>query len=101
MKAFSELGVKSKNLTGDKIEIVDIIDKEITVLDYRVKDSKYSRDGMCLTLQIQYNGETRVIFSGSGVLLEDIEKLPKEAFPFTTTIKKIAFKERQFFLKFT
>lgn len=101
MKAFSELGVKSKNLTGDKIEIVDILDKQITVLDYRVKDSKYSRDGMCTTLQIEFEGQKRVIFTGSGVLLADIENLPKKAFPFTTTIVKIPFKERQFFLKFT
>lgn len=101
MKAFSELGVRSKNLTGDKIEMVDVLDKEIIVIDYRSGDSKYSRDGTLLTLQIKYNDETRVIFTGSGVLLEDIKKLPIEAFPFTTTIIKIPINERKFFLKFT
>jgi hypothetical protein len=96
------LGIRSKNLTGDKIDIVDVIDKEITVIDYRVKDSKYSRDGFCTTLQIKFNGEIRVIFTGSGVLRQDIEALPREAFPFTTTIIKIPFKDnKQFFLKFT
>ncbi len=95
------MGVKSKNLTGDKIEIVEVIDKPITVLDYRVKESKYSRDGMCLSLQINYDGATRVIFSGSGVLLEDIEKVEKGDFPFETTIIKIPIDDRKFFLKFT
>lgn len=101
MKTFSELGVKSKNLTGDKIEIVDVLDKQITVLDYRAGGSKYSRDGILLTLQIKYNDETRVIFTGSGVLLEDIKLLPPESFPFTTTIIKIPINDRKFFLKFT
>lgn len=100
MKAFSELGIRSKNLTGEKLEITEIINKNITVLDYRAGDSKYSRDGTCLTLQIEYEGEKRVIFTGSRVLLEDIQK-PEVTFPFTTTIIKVPFKERQFFLKFT
>lgn len=101
MRAFSELGVRSKNLTGDKIEIVDVLDKQITVLDYRSGDSKYSRDGILLTLQIKFEEETRIIFTGSGVLLDDIKKLPLEAFPFTTTIIKIPINEKKFFLKFT
>lgn len=101
MKAFNELGVKSKNLTGDKIEIVEVLDKQIEVLDYRVKESKYSREGMCLTLQIRYQGKIWVIFTGSKVLLEEIESLKGEWEAFTTTIIKVPFKEKQFFLKFT
>jgi hypothetical protein len=100
-KSFSQLGVKSKNLTGDKIEVPNVIDKLITVLDYRIKDSKFGRHGMCLHMQMIIEGETRVMFSGSGVLMEDIEKVPKEDFPFTTTIIKIPINTKEFFLKFT
>jgi hypothetical protein len=92
--------VKSKNLTGDKIEIVDVLDKKIEILDYRVKESKYSRDGMCLTLQIKFEGKIWVVFTGSKVLLEEIQSLTVWE-KFTTTIIKVPFKEKQFFLKFT
>lgn len=101
MNTFSQLGVQSKNLTGVKIEIEKVLDKIITVFDFRVNGSKFSRDGMCLSIQIEYENDKRVIFTGSAVLLEDIEKIPKEGFPFTTTIVRIPFKEKQFFYKFT
>jgi len=97
----SSLGVKSKNLTGDKITIEEILDKSVMILDYRTGDSKFSRDGTCLTLQIEYEGKVRVIFTGSGVLKEDLETLSKDDFPFTSTIIKVPFKDKQFFFKFT
>lgn len=101
-KAFSQLGVRSKNLTGVKIGIEEVIDQEITVLDYRVTESKFSRHGDCLHLQIEYKNELRVIFTGSGVLKEDIQKVDKADFPFTTRITKINFKTgKEWFLKFT
>lgn len=101
MNTLKQLGIKSKNLTGDKIDITSVLDKEITVIDYRTKDSKYSRDGTCLTLQILFEGNTHVIFSGSAVLLGDLEKVPISDFPFTTTIIKVVIDNKKFFLKFT
>lgn len=101
MKTFQSLNIKSKNLIGEKIEIVNILDKQITVTDYRVKESKYSRDGMCMTMQIIHDGVTHVIFTGSDVLRQDIEQVPKDNFPFTTTIIKVDIDQRKFFLKFT
>ncbi|QTE37511.2 hypothetical protein J3L18_00135 [Mucilaginibacter gossypii] len=100
IKTFSSLGVRSKNLTGEKITIEEILDKPVTVLDYRVGDSKFNRNEY-LTLQILYEEKTRVLFTGSGVLKEDLEKLSKEDFPFISTIVKIPFNEKQFFFKFT
>src|SRR4051812_13907796 len=43
MKSFSDLNVKSKTLTGEKITMAEILDKPITVLDYRIEDSKYGK----------------------------------------------------------
>lgn len=91
MITFSELGVKAKTLSGDKINISEIFDKEIIVKDYRVVESNYNKkneDKMCLHLQIEFEGKTRVLFPGSEVLIDQIEKVPKEAFPFKTTIIK-------------
>lgn len=100
-RTYSQLNIRSKNLTGVKIELEQLIDKKITIIDYRTNDSKFSREGICLTIQIEYEGEKRVIFTGSGVLREDIEKTNREDFPFTTTIIKVPFKDKQFFFKFT
>lgn len=91
MNKFSELGVASRTLTGDKINIADIFDKEIIVTDFRVIESKFNKkneDKMCLHLQIEYEGKQRVLFPGSEVLIDQITKVPKEKFPFTTVIKK-------------
>lgn len=87
-------------MTGAKIEIEKVLDKSVTVLDYRIGDSKFNRNEY-LTLQILFEGETRIIFTGSGVLKEDLEKLKRDDFPFQTTIVRIQFNEKQFFFKFT
>lgn len=94
------MGVRSKTMTGAKIEIEKVLDKSVTVLDYRIGDSKFNRNEY-LTLQILFEGETRIIFTGSGVLKEDLEKLKRDDFPFQTTIVRIQFNEKQFFFKFT
>lgn len=44
--------------------------------------------GKCLLMQIEHDGQHRVIFTGSDVLIEQMEKYGAEV-PFATTIKKI------------
>jgi hypothetical protein len=64
---------------------------DIVVHDYIVGPSKFSDkgNGKCLQLQLEVSGEMRVLFSGSGVLMDTIERVPKEDFPFSTTIEEI------------
>ena len=91
MKKFSDFGVQPSMpiLQGDKIKIERILNREIIVHGFQLKDSKYDRgNGKCLYIQIELDGEKRVVFSGSGVLMDTINKIPKEGFPFTTTIIK-------------
>ena len=93
MKSFKELGISPERpaMTGDKIDIDRIFNREIEVHSYYIKDSKYEKgrgNGKCLYLQISVANEKRVVFSGSGVLMELIEKIPKQEFPFKTTIIK-------------
>jgi hypothetical protein len=102
MNTYSELAIRSKNLEGKKIEIESILDQEIIVRDYRINNSKYGKEGSKrLDLQIEYQGETRLIFTGSGVLMEDIAKIPVEGFPFRCRIIKVAFGARNHYYKFT
>lgn len=78
---------KETILDGDKIRIDDIINEEITILNYSIKTSKL-KDGKYLTLQINKNDKKYVIFTGSHVLMDQIEKYKNEI-PFLTTIRKI------------
>jgi hypothetical protein len=91
MDKFSDLGIKPsiKGLIGDKIKIDRILNREVVVNDYRIKDSKYTDgNGKCLYLQISIGDMNHVVFTGATVLMETIQKVPKEKFPFTTTIIK-------------
>lgn len=91
MKKFSDLGVKPsvKKFTGNKIEISEVLGKEIIVEDFKIEDSKIfktkGRD-KCLHLQIRLNGEPRVIFTSGSMLMDVITKIDELSFPFQTTI---------------
>lgn len=89
MITFNELGIKPKNLSGDKISITEILDIPISVHDFRIEDSKYGkRDAKCLYLQIEHEGSKRILFTGSNVLIDIINQIPQTSFPFKTTIVK-------------
>lgn len=91
MKQFKDFGIKPslQSLTGDKIKIERILNRTITVTDYRIEDSKYNNgNAKCLYMQIEVDNTKRVVFSGSKVLIELIEQVPKNEFPFITIIVK-------------
>ena len=86
MKKFGDFA-EENILDGDKIRIDDVINEEITILNFRVKESKL-KDGDYLTLQISKDNKKHVIFTGSHVLIDQIKKY-KDEIPFLTTIRKI------------
>lgn len=91
MKKFSDLGIKSEvGMTGSKITIARILNREITVVSYRIEDSKFpkNKSGKCLFLQIEVDNEKRVVFTGSDVLLSQIKQVNPEDLPFVATIIK-------------
>lgn len=68
-----------------------IIDREIIVHAFRITEStveefKKKGNGSCLHLQIEFNEEMRIVFTSSVGLIDAIEQIPKDGFPFTTTI---------------
>ncbi len=93
MRKFSELNItiENKSFTGEKIAIKKILNKEISVVAYKIGGSKYTDKGTgkCLHLQITLNGDKRVVFTGSSTLMQQIEKVPADAFPFVTTIIEV------------
>ena len=89
MKKFSDFA-NEKILDGDKIKIDGVLNKEIKVIGYSIKNSKYSKNksGEYLTLQIEMDNEKYIIFTGSDVLIDQLKKYCNEI-PFLTTVRKI------------
>lgn len=90
MKRFSDFAKDDAGLDGDKLRIDDALNIELLVTGYRLTPSKYEKNksGKCLTLQVEIEGRRRVIFTGSDVLVSQLEKYGDEI-PFNATIKKI------------
>ncbi|MGK0175656.1 MAG: hypothetical protein ACI9AT_002043 [Ulvibacter sp.] len=88
MNSFKDFDIKpeTNSFVGDKISLKRIFNSEIKVIDYKIQDSIKKESSKYLTIQVEFNNEKRVIFTGSSVLMQQIEKVPKEGFPFTTKI---------------
>ncbi len=89
MKKFSDFATEEVLLIGDKVKIEDILGKEIIITGYRIRESKFNdRDhGKCITIQFTVDGIQKILFTGSEVLMNQIEKY-KEEIPFSTIIIK-------------
>jgi len=89
MKKFSDIA-EDIVLDGEKLRIVDILNELIVIIGYAIKDSRYSknRSGKYLTLQIKRCGQKYVIFTGSDVLIDQLEKYGSQT-PFEATVRKI------------
>ena len=91
MNKFSEFNINtsSKGFEGDKIKIAKILGREIIVHYFKIEDSKCFKDrgtGKCLHLQISLNDEKYIVFTGSSGLIEAIQLVPENKFPFSTII---------------
>jgi hypothetical protein len=100
MNKFSDFAERENNslMDGKKVGLDQIINKPIIILKYRVKDTKFddAKNPHCLTVQFEYateegepvTGEHFVFFSGSAVLMEQLETY-KDKIPFFATIQKV------------
>jgi len=91
MKSFSDLGIQqSSRLIGEKIKINKVLNREIIIHKAKIEQSKYpkNKSGKCLYLQIELEEEKHVIFTGSDVLIETIQQVDEQDYPFTATIIK-------------
>lgn len=89
MLKFSDFAHDIKPLDGKKIKIADILDKQITVIGFKIKTSNFKKGcGRYAAIQTEIAGERFVSFTGSEILIEQLEKYG-EHIPFTTEIKQI------------
>jgi hypothetical protein len=92
VKKFKDLGIQVDNsaFEGDKISIERVLNREITVHDFKIVKTKFPEKGNpeCLHLQISIGENKHVVFSGSKVLQDSIRQISKSDFPFITIIVK-------------
>jgi hypothetical protein len=91
MNRFSQFNIKApaRGFEGSKIKISRILNKEIVIHDFKIEESKVQEfkdkgSGKCLYLQISFNNEMHVVFTSGGGLIETIQQVPKNSFPFTS-----------------
>lgn len=85
---FASFAKNQLPMPGNKKHLDAIINREITVLDYRLRRST-QRDGTeCLQLQFLMDDEVCVLFTGSSVLINQIKEC-KDNIPFDATIVKV------------
>ena len=85
---FSDFAEESKVFDGDKKKIKEILNKEILVLDFKLKESKHHRGTQYVTIQFKIDNMIYILFNGSRVLAAQLEKY-KDNLPFYTVIRKI------------
>jgi hypothetical protein len=90
VKRFADFNTDAKPLDGEKVKIDDILNVEVNVIGYNIRKSKYGKNasGKCLAMQVEVAGERRLIFTGSDVLISQLERYA-EHIPFLATIRKI------------
>lgn len=89
MNKFSDFA-EDAALDGEKMKIAEILNKEIAILNYSINRSKYAKgdNQSCLKLQFELNNEKHITFSGSNVLINQLERY-RDKLPFIATIVKI------------
>lgn len=87
---FSDFAKEEIGLDGDKVKIDDILNKEMLILNYRIRDSNFSKNksGKYLTLQFELDNTKHILFTGSDVLIDQIEKYSSKI-PFLVVVKKV------------
>ena len=92
MKKFSDFSSEGDVFDGEKVKLATLLDKEICILQYKIRRSKYQDKhenyAIVQFTETDENGEHKIFFTGSGVVMEQLEKYEDEL-PFQTTLKKI------------
>jgi len=86
---FSELKIEAPKpaFQGEKLSMNQILNLEIKVHKYEVGPSNF--EGKRLTIQFELDGKLHIVFTASTVLLQTLERIPEDSFPFMTRIVRI------------
>lgn len=79
---------EEQSFEGDKLRLDEILNKEILVKGYKIKDSHQKKGTKYLTINFELDGKQYVTFTGSTVLMDQLKKYESHL-PFISAIKKI------------
>ena len=85
---FADFARDKLPMPGDKKRLDEILNKEILVVDFRITNSKKKPEGKCLQIQFVLNNQVCVAFTGSVVLIDQIQSA-RDKMPFRGTIVKM------------
>lgn len=85
---FSDFAEENKLFEGDKKRIDEILNQEILILNFKIKDSKQRQGTSYATIQFRQDDKNYIIFTGSEVIIDQLSKY-KDNMPFYAVIKKI------------
>lgn len=93
MNKFSDFEIKPlerKAMQGDQIKVERILNREIVIHSYDIRDSKYKDkgNGKCLYMQIELDNIKRLVWTGSVFLQHYIQQIAENKFPFQAKIIK-------------
>ena len=81
---FADFDEDKDPLDGEKVKIVDIINKEILILDFNIRKSKI-KEGNYVIIQFELEDVKHVIFTTATRLMKKLER-HKEKMPYRVTI---------------
>ena len=86
---FSDFATEEKPLDGKKMGVDAVLNKEILILDFRAGNrSQFKEGGLYTTIQFEIDSERHVLFTGSEVITDQLQRY-KDHLPFVATIRKI------------
>jgi hypothetical protein len=91
LKRFSDFA-QDGPLDGDKMRIEEIIGREIIIRNYRIKSSRFQdNSSKYLTIQFSFQGDEKryIVFTGSAVIADQLERNADGNMPFFATIRRI------------
>lgn len=90
IKRFSDFSTERGPLEGTKLKLDDVLNKEIKITAFEVRPSKYKKENhdRVMTLQFELDGKLYILFTGSEILIKQLEKYSANL-PFLATIKHI------------
>ena len=77
----------SRPFEGDNVKIEVLVDKEIEILDFEIKDSTKKPGTDYLKMQILYEGKKRFVGGGYQFLCKILKQIDHKDLPLTTIIR--------------
>jgi hypothetical protein len=84
---FSDFGEEDV-FDGDKKRIDDILNQEVLILKFKIKNSTKRKGTLYATIQFRLDEEEYVLFTGSNVIIDQLKRY-EEHMPFYATFRKI------------